>query len=29
MLDTTDKFMTKGEAKLMLLADSTLLYGRK
>ena len=29
MLDTTDKFMTKGEAKLMLLADSALLYGRK
>ena len=29
MLDTTDKFMTKSEAKLMLLADSTLLYGRK
>ena len=29
MLDTTDKFMTKGEARIMLLADSALLYGRK
>jgi hypothetical protein len=29
MIDTTDKFMTKSEAKIMMLADSTLLYGRK
>ena len=29
MLDTTDKFMTKSEAKIMMLADSALLYGRK
>ena len=29
ILDTTDKFMTKGESKLMLLADSALLYGVK
>lgn len=29
ILDITDKFMTKSESKIMLLADSALLYGRK
>lgn len=29
LIDTSDKFMTSSEAKMMMLSGSALLYGRK